>query len=203
MHTPRILTLVGGISQGSINKKLFQVVQELAGDEVEFMLPQIAKLPFFSQDLENDPPDLVTAYKDQIRHADAVLFVTPEYNRSLPGVLKNAIDWGSRPYGQNLWERMPAGIMGASVGNIGTFGAQHHLRQILSYLNMLVMNQPEFYLNFSKGFDENGKLSNQHTREFIQHYWNSFLEWVQRYGLSSGAGHFKSQGLEDSPTAPH
>lgn len=102
MTTPRILTLIGGISQDSLNKKLFHAVEALVGPRAQFIPFDISRLPFFSQDLENDPPDYVTFFKDEIREADAILFITPEYNRSIPGVLKNAIDWGSRPYGLNL-----------------------------------------------------------------------------------------------------
>ena len=193
MKKPRILTLVGGISQGSINRKLFKDVQTLIKDEAELVAFDLSKLPFFSQDLELDPPDLVTMFKEEIRNADAVLFITPEYNRSIPGVLKNAIDWGSRPYGQNLWEKLPAAIMGASIGNIGTFGAQHHLRQILSYLNVYVMNQPEFYLNASR-IDEK-------TTGLIKNFWDSFEKWITEHKepLVTEAPHYKSQGLEDFP----
>lgn len=146
----KVLSLVGGISRESINKKLFYAICNLDLNDFEFMSFDISKLPYFSQDLELDPPDQVTAYIELIREANAVLFVTPEYNRSVPGVLKNAIDWGSRPYGLNLWEKQPAAILGASVANIGTLGAQHHLRQVLAYLNMYTLGQPEFYFYASR-----------------------------------------------------
>ena len=178
MKKLKILSLLGGISKDSINKKLYQALVTIAGPEYQFQLADLSHFPFYSQDLEMDPPDIITEFKEQIRENDAILFVTPEYNRSIPGVLKNAIDWGSRPYGQNLWDKLPAGVLGASIGNIGTFGAQHHLRQILSYLNMYVMNQPEFYLNASKAFDVNGKLKNPDIEKLIQTYWNSFKEWI-------------------------
>jgi len=203
MKTPRILTFVGGISLGSINKKLFQAVQEIVGDKAELVLADISKLPFFSQDLENDPPDLVTALKDQIRQADAVLIITPEYNHSIPAVLKNAIDWGTRPYPQNLWEKIPVAIMGASSGNTGTFGAQNHLRQILSYLNMYILNQPEFYMNGSKAFNLEGKLVDEKSRKHIEKFWNTFKGWIEKHQpLKTGRPH-PSQGLEDSPWVQH
>lgn len=180
MATPRILALIGGISKGSINKKLFQAVQERIGSQAEFIEFDISKLPFFSQDLEKDPPDYVTFFKDEIREADAILFVTPEYNHSIPGVLKNAIDWGSRPYGMSLWEKVPAGIIGASAGNLGTYGAQMHLRQVLNYLDMAVMNQPEFYLNGSRSISAEGKLDEK-TLGFVDKFWSAFKVWIEEH----------------------
>lgn len=201
MKTPKIVTLVGGISQGSLNKKLFNAVKEEIGNEAELVLADISKLPFFSQDLENDPPDQVVAFKDLLRQADAILFITPEYNHSIPGVLKNAIDWGTRPYPHNLWQKIPVATIGASAGNTGTYGAQNHLRAILNYLNCYLLNQPEFYLNGSKAFDDQGKLIDQRTKEKIQRFWDAFKEWIARNAeidmdtFITG----KSQGLEDSP----
>lgn len=205
MKTPKIVTLVGGISQGSLNKKLFYAVQSEIGDEAELVLADIAKLPFFSQDLENDPPDQVVAFKDLIRQADAILFITPEYNHSIPGVLKNAIDWCTRPYPHNLWQKIPVATMGASAGNTGTYGAQNHLRAILNYLNAYILNQPEFYLNGSKAFDQSGKLIDEKTRERIQKFWSAFKEWIMR-NTELDTDTFitgKSQGLEDSPMISH
>lgn len=206
MKTPRILTLVGGLSLGSINKKLFHAFKDIVGDEAELVLADISKLPFFSQDLENEPPDPVTSFKDQIRHADAILFITPEYNHSIPAVLKNAIDWGTRPYPQNLWEKIPVATMGASIGNTGTFGAQNHLRAILSYLNMYILNQPEFYMNGSKAFDQDGKLIDDKSRHHIEKLWSAFKEWIEKHEqLKTGNAYHavKSQGLEDSPWVQH
>lgn len=199
MATPRILTLIGGISQGSINKKLFQAFQERVGAQAVFVVFDISKLPFFSQDLENDPPDYVTFFKDEIRESDAILFITPEYNHSLPGVLKNAIDWGSRPYGQSLWEKMPAGMIGASAGNIGTYGAQMHLRQILNYLDMRLMNQPEFYLNGSKSISAEGKLDEK-TLGFVDKFWTHFKLWIENNQAETiPSGKERPQGIIESP----
>ena len=178
MGTKTILTLVGGISKNSLNQKLFYAVQDQAPEGLEVKRFDISTLPFFSQDIENNPPPSVRDFKNQIEQAQAILFITPEYNRSIPGVLKNAIDWGSRPHGQNAWTKKPAGVMGASMGAIGTFGAQNHLRQILSALNIRTMPQPDFYLNGSKSFDENGKLTDDRTKEFIKKYWAAFSEWI-------------------------
>ena len=199
MATPRILTLIGGISKDSINKKLFEAFRARVGNQGIFVVFDIAKLPFFSQDLEKDPPDYVSFFKDEIREADAILFVTPEYNHSIPGVLKNAIDWGSRPYPDNLWEKMPAGIIGASAGNIGTYGAQMHLRQILNYLDMQVMNQPEFYLNGARSISADGKLDEK-TLGFVDKFWNGFKVWIDLHkGESPAAIKNKPQGFLESP----
>jgi chromate reductase len=198
----KILTLIGGIGQNSLNRKLFSAVKEIVGPEADLIEFDISQLPFFSQDLESDPPDYVTSYKDLIREVDAVWFITPEYNRSLPGVLKNAIDWGSRPYGQNLWENLPGAVMGASVGNIGTFGAQHHLRQILSYLNIITMNQPEFYFNGSQAFNDEGKLIDDKTHHLILNFWTAFRDWIGKHGVNAHQVEqplFQSKGLEVSP----
>ncbi len=125
-----------------------------------------------------DPPDIVTHLKELIRETDAVLFITPEYNRSFPGVLKNAIDWGSRPYGQNLWDKKPAAVLGASVGSIGTFGAQHHLRQVLAYLNMHTLGQPEMYFNATDAFNEEGRLVNEKTKQLLTQFFDKFQEHI-------------------------
>lgn len=197
------LVLVGGISRESINKKLFHSIQEMEPVDFVFETFDISRLPYFSQDLEMDPPDRVTEYKEKIRECQAVLFITPEYNRSLPGVLKNAIDWGSRPYGQNLWDKKPAALLGASIGNIGTFGAQHHLRQILAYLNVYAMGQPEFYFNASRAFNEEGKLINEKTRQLLTAFFGSFYNHIMliNQGKMTLQSHFPSKGLEDSPAA--
>jgi chromate reductase len=204
MEAFKTLTLIGGISRDSLNKRFFHSIEMLDLKDFEFDVFDISKLPFFSQDLENDPPDLVTEFKEKIREADCLLVITPEYNRSYPGVLKNAIDWGSRPYGHNLWDNKPAAVMGASVGNIGTFGAQHHLRQVFVYLNIHTMAQPEFYFNASKAFDESGKLIEESTRNLVMKYFSTFrdhIEMVTGQRLGGIQGTYPSQGLEDSPAA--
>jgi chromate reductase len=204
MESFKVLTLIGGISRDSLNKRFFNSIRKLELEAFDFDVFDISRLPYFSQDLENDPPDYVTNYKEKIRECDALLIVTPEYNRSVPGVLKNAIDWGSRPYGQNLWDKKPAAILGASIGNIGTFGAQHHLRQMFAYLNMYVLGQPEFYFNASNAFDEGGNLINKSTVDLVRKFFEAFREHIQLVSgnqLVEKAGHFKSRGLEDSPAA--
>lgn len=205
MNKINVLCLVGGISRKSLNKKLYRAVKEHALDNINLRTFDISKIPFFSQDLENDPPDIVTEWKDLIRESDAVIFITPEYNRSFPGVLKNAIDWGSRPYGQNLWDKKPAGLMGASISNTGTYGAQHHLRDVLSYLNMSVMGQPEFYFNGANSFNAEGKLIDDKTKSYIENYWDAFGLWIERVSDRRDfpkEQKFLSKGIEDSPF-PH
>ena len=176
----QILVLVGGISKNSLNKKLFKAVQAQKPSDFTVDSFDISKLPFFSQDLEAELPTSVKELKNLILKASGILFITPEYNRSFPGVLKNALDWGSRPWGQNSWNQKPAGIIGASVGNIGTFGAQHHLRQVLAYLNMPTLGQPEFYLNASHAFDDQGSLIDEKTKGFIDSFWKSYAAWVTK-----------------------
>jgi len=176
-----ILTFVGGISTDSINRKLYAAVKKEAPRGFSIEAFNITKLPFFSQDLEVNPPDAVIELRSRVKEADGILFITPEYNRSIPGVLKNAIDWGSRPYGQNSFDRKPTAVMGASVGNIGTFGAQHHLRQVLAYLNMPTMGQPEFYLNATNSFDESGVLADESTKKHIVEFWAQFSEWLLHF----------------------
>lgn len=175
----KLLVMDGGISKDSLNQKLYKAMKSHAPKGIEIVDYPIENLPFFSQDLESDLPQEVQDFKKLVKGSDAVLFITPEYNRSIPGVLKNAIDWASRPYGKSEWDKKPAGVMGASVGNIGTFGAQHHLRQVLAYLNMPTMGQPEFYLNGSKSFNDKGELTDEKTKEFIIGYWDSFSKFCK------------------------
>jgi chromate reductase, NAD(P)H dehydrogenase (quinone) len=202
----KTLVMIGGISRNSLNRRFFRSIQTLKPEGFDFEVFDITRLPYFSQDIENDPPDIVIEFKEKIRETDALLVITPEYNRSFPGVLKNALDWGSRPYGQNLWDKKPAALMGASIGNIGTFGAQHHLRQVFVYLNVYVLGQPEFYFNASQAFDELGKIASSSTREFIQKYFEAFKDHVELINgsrvLAREERSIKSQGLEDFPSAP-
>jgi NAD(P)H-dependent FMN reductase len=176
-----ILVLVGGLSRQSLNRKLCLAAEQIAPEEFNFEEFNIANLPFFNQDLEEALPEMVQDFKQKLKNCQAVLIVTPEYNHSIPAVIKNAIDWASRPYGQSLWEHKIVGLMGASVGNIGTFGAQQHLRAILSYLNAYTMEQPEFYLNGSKVFDQDGHLIDEKTKQRIKSYWQSFENWIYQF----------------------
>ena len=177
MNTWNVLALIGGIAENSLNKRLYTEAVKHNTARLSFQTFEIASLPFFSQDIENNPPAVVINFQQLVRNADAVLLITPEYNRSYPGVLKNAMDWGSRPPGQNLWKKKPAAIMGASPGKIGTFGAQQHLKNICCYLDMALMNQPEFYFSASDGMNEAGLLSA--SVEFVRTYLNKFEQWIE------------------------
>ncbi len=172
----KVMVIIGGICAGSLNKRFFEAVERLGGTSLEFTVADIASLPFFSQEFENDPPQSVAALKNLAMESDAVLIVTPEYNRSIPGVLKNALDWGSRPYGKNVWAHKPTAIMGASIGPIGTFGAQQHLRNICSFLDMPVMNQPAVYFNASEGMK--GDELTESSAAFMRTFLAAFEEWI-------------------------
>lgn len=175
----KVLALVGGIAKDSLNKKFYQVLKKSAPSGFEVDTFDISLLPYFSQDLEKDIPGVVRAFKKQIENSDLILIVTPEYNRSMPGVLKNALDWGSRPEKENSWDGKKGGVVGASSGNIGTFGAQSHVRQVMMHLNVQMLCQPEFYFNGGKAFDENGHLTEPKTQEFIGKYWKALAEFAE------------------------
>jgi len=174
----KVLVLIGGISKNSINKKLFELIKPLAPKEFEFEVFDIVALPFFSQDLENNPPEVVTAFKNKITASNAVLFITPEYNRSIPGVLKNAIDWASRPYGKGAWVGKPAATLGATMGNIGTICAQLQLKQLLSFLNMKVMWQPELYFNYLENVKD-GVLAEK-SKQFFEKFLTAFKAFIEK-----------------------
>lgn len=174
----KIAVYVGSLRQDSINKKLAHALEELAPDGVTFEHVDI-NLPLFSEDLEAEYPAEAQKVKDIVASADGVLFVTPEYNRGLPGVLKNAIDWTSRPYGTSPLPGKPTGIVGASSGPIGTAAAQQQLRAILLYLDTHPLGQPEVYLNGSVAFDENGDIV-EGSRDFLKKYIDTFIAHVQK-----------------------
>jgi chromate reductase len=179
----KILTLAGGIAANSINKKLLELIKPLAPADFEFIDFDIATLPFYSQDIEQAPPRPVITLRQNIADADGVLFITPEYNRAIPGVLKNAIDWPSRPYGSNAWQGKCAAVLGASMGAIGTFGAQTQLKALLSFLDMRVMYQPEIFFNFNafvkpaEGPNGRPRLEEK-SQTFFAAYLAAFREWI-------------------------
>ncbi len=181
MDKPRVVVFVGSLRKASFNRQLARALERLGEDRLQFDYVDLAALPMYDQDSDADYPAAGTALKEQVRGADAVLFVTPEYNRSVPGVLKNAIDVASRPYGDSAFAGKPAAVAGASVGAIGTAMAQQHLRNILSYLDMSVMPQPEVYIHFSDGLvDADGKVTRQDTREFLEDFVDRFVAWIER-----------------------
>jgi chromate reductase len=174
-----IAVLVGSLRKESINRKLARALIELAPSTLQLSIVEIGELALYDQDLEEKAPAAWTSFRQQIRAASAVLFVTPEYNRSVPGALKNALDVGSRPYGQSVWNGKPGAVISASPGAIGGFGANHHLRQSLVFLNVPAMQQPEAYMGGAdKLFDDQGKLTNQGTREFLTKFLEAFSQWV-------------------------
>jgi chromate reductase len=177
----KIAVIVGSLRRESINRKLAEALAKLAMPRAEYTLLKIDDLPLFNQDLEPSPPASVTRFKAEIEAADGVLIVTPEYNRSIPGVLKNAIDWASRPYGKNSFNGKPTAAIGTAMGAIGTAAAQQHLRSILAYLNVTLMGQPEGYIQFKQGLiDDKGDVTDESVRKFLQSYVDAFTVWVER-----------------------
>lgn len=176
MKRYNVIALVGGISKASINKRLFDEIVRLNTQNIVFETFDISTLPFYSQDIENNYPPNVVDLKNMIKKSDAILFITPEYNRTVPAVLKNAMELASRPYRNNSFDNKPAAIMGASSGSIGTFGAQQHLRNCCSFLNIHTMSQPEFYFNASVSMNENGVTDK--SVDFLRGFLKSFEEWI-------------------------
>jgi chromate reductase len=176
-----VAVLVGSLRKESFNRKMAHALAELAPPSLKLEIVEIRDLPLFNQDEEADPPPNSAAFKQKIMECDAVLFCTPEYNRSVPGVLKNAIDIASRPYGKSAWNGKPAGVVSCSPGAIGGFGANHHLRQSLVFLNMPVLQQPEAYVNgIDKAFDASGKLVDDSKRDFFRKYLEAYAAWIDR-----------------------
>ena len=190
MNDPiRILGIAGSLRESSYNRGALRAAKELAPEGSTVEIFEIDGFPGFSQDEEQDPPEKVAEFKRKIREADAILFVTPEYNYSIPGVLKNAIDWASRPYGDSAWNGKPAAIMGASVGGIATARAQYHLRQVMVFLNMFPVNQPEVMIgNAGEKFDEQGNLTDETTKKYIGQLLQNLVEWTRRIDQSKTAG---------------
>jgi chromate reductase len=181
--TRDVAVIVGSLRKDSINRKVARALAELAPDGLTLGIVEIGHLPLYNQDRDDDPPAEWTAFRERIRAADAVLFVTPEYNRSVPAALKNAIDVASRPYGKSAWSGKPGAVVSASPGAIGGFGANHHLRQSLVFLNVPAMAQPEAYLGGAdKLFDASGTLVNDGTRKFLQGFMQAYAAWVAANG---------------------
>jgi chromate reductase len=179
--TRNIAVVVGSLRKQSINRRLAHALIELAPAALKLEIVEIGQLPLYNQDLEEQPPAAWVTFREQVRKMHGVLFVTPEYNRSVPGVLKNAIDVGSRPYGKSAWDKKPAGVLSASPGPMGGFGANHHLRQSLVFLNMPALQQPEVYIGGAdKLFDGDGKLTADKTREFLGKFLDAYAAWVER-----------------------
>jgi chromate reductase len=175
-----IVAVVGSLRRASYNRAAVLAAKEVAPAGVSIEIADISAIPAFNEDLEDNLPPAVVEFKRQIKESDGVLFATPEYNYSIPGVLKNAIDWATRPYGQSAWPGKAGAIIGASVGGIATARAQYHLRQICVNLNVLLMNQPEVMIGgASSKFDQEGRLTDEPTREHLRKFMNSFVQWVE------------------------
>jgi chromate reductase len=182
MDTKRkVAVVVGSLSKASLNRKMANALIAVAPASLEAAIVDIGSLPLYTPDFEADPTAAVREFRQRIAATAAVVFVTPEYNRSVPGSLKNAIDVGSRPYGKSVWSGKPAAVISVSPGAIGGFGANHHLRQSLVFLDMPVMQQPEAYIGGAAAmFDDNGVLTNDSTREFLVKFVKAFAQWIER-----------------------
>jgi chromate reductase, NAD(P)H dehydrogenase (quinone) len=177
----QIAVVVGSLRRDSYNRRLANAVIKLAPPQLSFNHLKIDDLPLYNQDDDAKQAESVKRLKSQIRAAHGVLFVTPEYNRSIPGVLKNAIDHASRPYGQNAWAGKPAGMLGASIGAIGTAVAQQHLRIICGYLDVPLMGQPEAFIKVDDAFfDSSGAIANADSKKFLQGWLNRYVQWIKQ-----------------------
>ncbi|WP_336714817.1 NADPH-dependent FMN reductase [Arthrobacter sp. USHLN218] len=190
---------VGSLASNSINRTLSKALIKLASDELEFTEIPIKDLPLYSPDYDADFPAPARALKEAIEASDGILFISPEYNRSVPGALKNAIDWGSRPWGTNSFARKPTGIIGASPGGIGTAVMQSSMRSVLSFLDAPQLNAPEAYVRFDpEVFDEDGEVHNEGTREFLRHYMDEYCAFVQRVLAATAPGHIGDKHPDSS-----
>ena len=177
----KIAVVIGSLRRGSFNRQLANAIRTLAPAEFSFQQLEIGDLPLYNQDDDDDQAVPVKRLKSEITAAHGIIFVTPEYNRSVPGVLKNALDNASRPYGQSAWAGKPAGVIGASIGPISTAVAQLHLRTILAYLDMPTLGQPEAYLQVKDGFfDDAGNIANAETRKFLHSWMDKYAMWVKK-----------------------
>jgi chromate reductase len=178
----QIAVVVGSLRKDSFNRQLATALVKLAPPEFSFKQVQIGELPLYNQDDDAKQSEAVKRLKSEIQAAQGLLFVTPEYNRSVPGVLKNAIDHASRPYGQSVWAGKPAGVIGISVGALGTSMAQQHLRNILAYLDVPTLGQPEAFIQAKEGmFDAGGSFANADIKTFLQGWMDRYVDWVKRH----------------------
>lgn len=181
MSQYQIAVVVGSLRKDSFNRKLANAIVKLAPPEFAFTQLKIGDLPLYNQDDDANPAESVKRLKNEIKAAHGLLFVTAEYNRSIPGVLKNAIDHASRPYGQNAWAGKPAGVLGASVGAVGTALAQQHLRNVLAYLDVPTLGQPEAFIHAKEGlFDEGGNIG-AGSKAFLQNWMDQYVAWVKKH----------------------
>ncbi|MET0544729.1 MAG: NADPH-dependent FMN reductase [Caulobacterales bacterium] len=179
----KVALIVGSLRKESFNRKLALALQDMAPESLTLTLVEIGALPLYNEDLDNDtPPQAWTVFRQEVNACEGVLFVTPEYNRSVPGVLKNALDVGSRPYGKSVWAKKPAAIASSTPGGLGAFGANHHLRQSMVFLDVPLLQQPEIYLSqINKAFDEQGKLKDDGIRKLLSGFMSAFAAWVDKH----------------------
>jgi chromate reductase, NAD(P)H dehydrogenase (quinone) len=203
----KIAIIVGSLREASLNRKVARSICAMRNDNLECSMIEIGDLPLYNQDSDANPPEQYVRFRQQIAEADGVLFVSPEYNRGIPGVLKNAIDVGSRPYGQSAFDKKPAAIVTASPGSIGGFGANHQIRQAAVFLNMPVMQQPEAYLGHvsDASFDADGCLKEGPLKELVASLAHAFHDWVDmihrsRQLLAEDAAHAQAQKAEPALT---
>lgn len=182
-----VAVMVGSLRKGSFSRMTARALGLLAPANLALEIVEIRDLPLYDQDLEARPPPPWVAFRERIRRSDALLFVTPEYNRSVPGVLKNAIDVASRPYGHSAFDRKPGAVVSVSPGTLGGFGANHHLRQSLVFLNVPTMQQPEAYIGSAATlFDDAGELKSEGTRDFLRKFMEAFAAWIAVNRCSAG-----------------
>jgi len=181
MATRKIAVIIGSLRKESFNRRVAKTLMLLAPPTLEMEIVDIGQLAMYNQDDDASPPPTYTEFRDRIRAVDGVLFCTPEYNRSVPAVLKNAIDVGSRPYGNSAWNGKPCAVISVSPGATGAFGANHHLRQSLVFLNMPAMQQPEAYINNVGKLYDGDTLTDESTKAFMQNIIDSFAAWVERH----------------------
>jgi len=196
----KIAIIVGSLREASLNRKMARAICRIPGDDLDCSIVEIGDLPLYNQDLDSEPPSEWQRFRREVSSADGILFVSPEYNRGVPGVLKNAIDVGSRPYGQSVFDKKPAAIVTVSPGAIGGFGANHQIRQACVFLNMPVMQQPEAYLGHvtDASFDESGSLKDGSLSGLVTTLAHAFHDWVDmihrsRQLLAEDAAHAAQQ----------
>lgn len=181
MKQIKVGVIVGSLRKDSYNKKTAQVLVENAPENLSFEFIEIGNLELYNQEYDQQSPESYVAFRDKVKSMDAILFVTPEYNRSVPGVLKNAIDIASRPWGESVWNAKPAAVVSVTIGTVGAFGANHHLRQSLAFLNMPVLAQPEAYIsNAMSLFDESGKLTDDGTKDYLSKFMQAFAAFAEK-----------------------
>jgi len=186
MSTQKIGIIVGSLRKASWNRKIAKVLMSFAPASLKMEIIEINQLPHYNQDDDENPSKITTEFKAKISALDGVLFLTPEYNRSMPGVLKNALDVASRPYGQSAWDGKPGAVISVSIGAVGGFGANHHLRQSLTFLNVPCMQQPEAYIgNVATLFDKDGNFNNKGTEDFLRKFMDAFVIWVGKNAKAS------------------